>query len=434
LQGKLRCDILGGDLMKILRTSFLCLVLLLSLSVASVAGFADLYLTMECDSRANKADIFPDSIPHSGQTSAGPEIQSLPDVNNKSGPLPDAGWNKNCTFSNGRAVRAKLGMGPVYPYGKDSGNQQKWLSLWVDGAKVATRQEFECDREGRCDLMITVTETGFTLCRKTGSGSALPGSPSGSERRVVDDCLFTHNDRLSKARDPIEYPISGEPVPPVPGSFVTLYAKEPAFCEGFQKRSEPAAAHGDTGWYLLPPQEALLFGQNEIFARKPTHREPRFTVDMNNDGRPDTVVALYSRTQYRAGDIYFIYRSGVSPPDQLPVKPREDAEQVFAKTASRIYPHYWADFTDAYEKLLAGGQDEGQYTVRHAGAPWWDPHDLPVFRFRYCYLLPFRYKGVTYFLAVSREAEKMHWYAVLKPQPDDTVIEECLFQRVRERY
>lgn len=52
---------------------------------------------------------------------------------------------QDCTLKSGRIVRAKLGLGPVYPYGMGGSDPDKWISVWIDDAKVLSRLDIGCE-------------------------------------------------------------------------------------------------------------------------------------------------------------------------------------------------------------------------------------------------------------------------------------------------
>jgi hypothetical protein len=128
--------------------------------------------------------------------------------------------------------------------------------------------------------------------------------------------------------------------PPPAGSIVALFEKDKAFCHRFQRIPEGSGGHGDMSWNVLPPKEAeLLSGKISPYVSN-GHYE-RFKVDINNDGKDETVIALYSRTHYRDGDIYFVY-SG-NPVPELTVEGGyaiPEGESFYAKTANRVLPYY----------------------------------------------------------------------------------------------
>jgi hypothetical protein len=362
-------------------------------------------------------------------------------VNNRAEIVPYAVWNANvysvapqdCTLANGRTVRAKMGLGPVYPYGMGGADPSKWLSVWVDTAHVLSRTHFGCEDEGPCPLRIVVSTKGLEVCRR---GDASHLSPPNSSRNLAEHCAFTPNQQLSSARDVLEFPSPNETSRPTVGSLATLFATDTQFCSQFQLLSQPRGRPGDNLW----PRVGLPDGAETVEADASSSYEyagryQYYTFDINNDGQSDTVVGLHARSHYRDGDIYFVYAGNPVPKSVVENVGATRRELPYAKAATRILPHYWSDYAGADEQQLADkDKDDGAYAVKSVTTPWWDRNDTPIFYFRYWYLWPFRYKESTYFLTWSQEGNKQHWYTVLRPEPKYQVTEMCVFQVVQVRY
>ncbi len=345
--------------------------------------------------------------------------------NNKAEIVPYAVWNeqvyappKDCMLANGTKIRAKMGLGPVFPYGMGGGDPAMWLSIWINKAKVVSRYQYGCEDEGPCSVAFKVAKKRLYKC-------ALASSPdtngSGAAKKAAYKCTSKVIGKLTRTRDAIEYPLAGERKRPSPGSFETLFARDVEFCRQFS-----------SGTALPENSEEISSSTSSAYEYSGSYN--RLDFDINNDGNNDTVLALNSSTHYRDGDIYFIYADS-SVPAQEGQSKETSSESRYAKLATHILPHYWADYTNTQEKLLADkGDDDGAYELKNSKAPWWDKNDIPVFRFRYWHLAPFRHFGTTYFRTSSMEAGLMHWSVVLRPEPDYKVTEECVFQTVQEHY
>lgn len=346
--------------------------------------------------------------------------------NNKAEIVPYAVWNEDayspspqdCTLSNGTKIRVKMGLGPVFPYGMGGGDPAKWLSVWINKAKVISRFQFGCEDEGPCSSAFKVVGERLYTCALTPSpdndGSTL-------SKKAAYKCTAKPINNLAQTRDAIEYPLAEERKRPSSGSFVTLFARDKEFCRQFSNNT------------------ALPEGSEEIIPSSSSPYEysgsyNKLDFDINNDGGNDTVLVLNSSTHYRDGDIYFVY-SGSGVAVQKWQSQETSSESHYAKFAAHILPHYWEAYTNRREKLLAEkDDDDGAYELKNSKAPWWDRSDVPVFRFRYWHLAPFRHFGITYFRTNSMEAGLMHWSVVLRPEPDFKVTEECIFQTVQEHY
>lgn len=378
----------------------------------SHADYMDYHFRVNCDSVNNRAEIVPYAVWNANVYSAAPQ---------------------DCILASGRIIRAKMGLGPVYPYGMGGADPSKWLSVWVDKVQVLSHTNFGCGDEGPCSLRIVVTTKGLEVCRR-GESSEL--SQPDSSKKPEENCEFTPNEKLSTARDVLEFPSPNEKPRPPAGSLTTLFAKDKQFCSQFQLLSQPRGRPVDNIW----PRVGLPDSAEAIEADASSSYEyaggyQQYTFDINNDGKKDTVVGLHSRTHYRDGDIYFVYTGNTVPNPAVEKVGSTHSELAYAKSAARILPHYWSDYVGADEKQLADkDNDDGAYTVKSVTAPWWDSNDKPIFRFRYWYLWPFRYKQSTYFLTWSQEGDKQHWYNVLRPEPKYQVTEMCVFQVVQVKY
>ena len=367
----------------------------------SYADYMDYHFRINCDSANNLAEIVPYAVSNVKVYSAAPQ---------------------DCILTSGRIIRAKMGLGPVYPYGAGGADPSKWLSVWVNKAQVLRHANFGCDYEGQCSLRVVVTTKGMEVCyRSETSESSQPDSSKNSE----ENCEFTPNEKLSTTRDVLEFTALNEKQRPPAGSLAILFARDKQFCSQFPLLSQP---HG-----LPEGSEAIEADATSPYEYAGEYQQ--YTFDINNDGKKDTVIGLHSRTHYRDGDIYFVYTGTTVPSPVVEKVGATHSELAYAKSAARILPHYWSDYAGADEEQLADkDNDDGAYTVKSVTAPWWDSNDKPFFRFRYWHLWPFRYKQSTYFLTWSQEGDKQHWYTVLRPEPKYEVTEMCVFQVVQVKY
>lgn len=376
------------------------------------ADYLDYHFRISCDSAHDHAEIVPYAVADTDVYSIAPQ---------------------NCVFNNGRSIRVKMGLGPVYPYGMGGADPSKWLSVWLDKALVLSRINFGCVDEGPCALRIVVNAKGINVCL---GGEAESPSQQESSKKSKEQCEFTPNEKLSTTRDALEFPAPDERQRPSAGSLATLFARDAQFCNSFQLLSESRGRGFDNIWpYVGFPEGAKAIEPEASSLHEFSGDYAKYIFDINNDGKKETVIGLHSRNHYRDGDVYFVYSNNKVPIPSIngPESPR--SESGYAKSAMRILPQYWSDYAGTDERQLADNDtDEGSYTAKNAASPWWDIDDEPIFRFRYWYLWPFRYKKSTYFLTWSQERGKQHWYTVLRPEPDYRVTEMCIFQTVQVRY
>ncbi len=375
------------------------------------ADYLDYYFKLRCDSANNRAEIVTYAISNANFYSAEPQ---------------------DCVLSNGRTIRAKMGLGPVYPYGMGGSDPSKWLSVWVDRSHVLSRTHFDCyEGDAPCNLRVIVTAKGLKVCERKQQGSVISRNTS---RQSNELCDFTPNRKLSKSRDSLEFPLPNERVRPPAGSLTALYSKDNQFCRQFQLQSRPHGRPGDNIWPGVGlPNDAEAIEPDTPQPYESSESYQRYVFDINNDGTVETIVGLHWRSHMHDGDIYFVYADSKIPSPISESDSSAFSEQVHAKAAKRIIPHYWSDYNDRNEKQLAD-EGDGAYAVKSVSAPWWDEGNTPIFRFRYWYLWPFRHNQQTYFLTWSQEADKRHWYTVLRPDTDYHVTEMCVFQIVPVRY
>lgn len=397
-----------------MRSGISTVLLFFGLLSVSRADYMDYHFKVDCESRSNRAEIVPYAVWNTDVYSA---------------------VAQECVFSNGKTIRVKMGLGPVYPYGMGGADPSKWLSVWVDKAQVLSQTHFDCGDEGPCSIRVIVTVKGLEVCRRELPD---PLAQHDSSKQADERCEFTPNDKLSNTRDSLEFPLPNEKPRPAAGSLAILYSKDKQLCSQFQLLTKPRvrSSVGDNIW----PRIGL---PNDAESIEPDNSSPyeyaggyrHYSFDINNDRTNETIVGLHARTHYRDGDIYFVYSDGKVPTPAVEKVGSTRSELAYAKSAKRIIPHYWSDYVGKDEKQLAEKDlDDGAYEIKSVGAPWWDSNDKPIFRFRYWYLWPFRYKQSTYFLTWSQEADKQHWYTILRPDVNYQVTEMCVFQVVKERY
>lgn len=334
---------------------------------------------------------------------------------------------KDCTMSNGRTVRVKLGLGPVYPYGMGGADPEKWLSVWIDKAKVLSKIDIGCEEDGPCDTRVVVTNSGMSVCRKPAQVPFPSDQPE--QQGQKETCTLTLNKYLKKKRDILEYPRAGDPVPPAEGSFVTVYAKDQAFCRQFSAGSSESSTWGNRDSGVALPKAAAVVKSEGSLPYEYSGSYQRYSFDINNDGKTETVLGLHSRTHYRDGDVYFVLPGPISELPTESGKRKTDSEERYAGVAVRILPQHWVS-TKTPDPL----EVQEPYRFKASVTAWWDSDDHPMFETRYLYLMPFQFSGTTYFLSWSQQADAQHWVFVLRPRPDYSVEEACIFQFVRIRY
>lgn len=257
----------------------------------------------------------------------------------------------------------------------------------------------------------------------SGPSQARFPSDQPDQKEQKEKCTLTPNKILNKKRDILEFPRPGDRVPSAEGSFVTVYARDKAFCGQFKTgrtdwgNRDPGVALPDAA-SVVETKESLPYGSGGIYS-----------FDINNDGKIETVLGSHFRSHMYDGDAYSVL------PGPIPDLPNENDEsgggnlKQYTKGATQILPHHWVS-----SKTPDSMETDGDYRFKATAFAWWDPDDHPAFEIRYLYMMPFEFSGTTYFLSWSMQADAQHWVFVLHPLPDYSVEETCIFQFVRTRY
>lgn len=392
-----------------MRLSIAAIVLFTSIFSDAEADYMDYHFEVRCGSENNLAEIVPYAVWNTEVYSAAPQ---------------------DCVLASGRTIRVKMGLGPVYPYGMGGADPSKWLSVWVDKARVLSQIPFGCGDEGPCGLRIIVTAKDLTVCRREHPDALAQEAASGEPE---ERCELTSKDMLPTERDSLEFHSSNERARPPAGSLATLFAKEDDFCAQFPLVSMPNGRGMDN----RSPRIGLPNDAQPVEAAGsspyPAHYR-QYDLDIDNDGKNEVVVGFHSRGHYRDGDIYFVYADDKIPDPTVGKIGSTRTEIALAEAAKHIIPHDWSGRARAEGHSMEDYLGQGAYTLKTVDAPWWDRDDTPLFGSRYWYLWPFRYKQSTYFLTWSQEASKQHWYTILRPEPNHRVTEMCVFQTVPVRY
>lgn len=399
-------------------------MLLFGLCDPCSADFLDYHFKTDCQPQANRAVIAPHSIANTEVYSAAAQ---------------------DCRFSNGRTIRAKMGLGPLYPYGMNGGDPQKWLSVWVDHVRVLSRRGFDCSyMSGPCDLRVTVTEQGLEVCDIDLSALKAPADaeqpPAPGDLPVT--CHVIPNRELPKARDLIEFPLPGGRQRPPTGSLAVLLSKDKALCSQVRVSSEsdPLSRRDlddNKSPHVTLPKNARIIQPMDL-ERLPYEfmgQYRRYKFDANNDGIQDTVIGWHARTNARDGDSYFVYANGEPPqPEVTPLgKSGSESALAYAKSAKRILPFYWSNWPPRKRPV---GDDplDGDYQPKELLLPWWDKREIPKFKSRRLYLQPFRFRGSSHFLAWSMQEDVQHWQMIFRMYRNYRARLVCVFQIVPEWY
>lgn len=328
--------------------------------------------------------------------------------------IPEGIWNAptpfdqtaECTLKSGKTVRAKMGVGSTRPYGMNGGIPDLWLSVWINKVKIISKAYFSCDDEGPCSIKIVVDEKGVSVCRTI--------TPEGEneDQQKKETCETTAYTILPQDIDRIEYPQKGDKIPPKPGEVVEIYSKDKKICDCFQKKIS-----------------------EKNFSNESSLRNEISKFDFDNDGKDEDVIWHSAATHYRDGAVFFISRTGSLPKTKATNPLTGNRLYEYGQKADRIFPHYWAAIREGQENEFETIDNGGSFIFKGNYRLWWEPNNKFVGSLvRYMRITPEKIDNKTYLLMDSVESGNEGWYAILMPEPDDSVTEMCIFNRVSEHY
>jgi uncharacterized protein len=312
-----------------------------------------------------------------------------------------------CRFASGRSIRIKAGAYEPYPYGHCGADPGSFFSVWVDQKKIASRIVLR----GNC---------GFEFLVKAEMGSDTLNTCYMSMDGKLE-CSATRRAQSHK-RDVDEYPLRPVNKGPV-GSYVIEYAADSALCKGmlFGPKDDPNSPY----WHIAPPATATLF---EDGVQSPTGG-PRTKAlasrfDMDNDGKPDSVVAFQFDSRQRESSTFFARRADVAEKEVTDI----DTE-LLRKESYAVYPHMWGSCSGGFNR---DDWDDDNCTIplQHFA-----PHGRPfAYDIQSLTLYPFQNEKTTYFLGLGRHYLSESVAAVWEPLPRGKAREVCIFRRLVENY
>jgi hypothetical protein len=371
------------------------------MTLRSLAALQVYLVFMSWSGSARADDFYQHAVMNCAKKTVWAEITTHGTYNDD--PAPEG--VSDCVLPGFGPVRLKVGAGPVYAYGAGYGQATMFVSVWVKQAKVVSREKFKCGGEGKCELRIAVTLGGLRVCRKPGDGT------NDADSKQPESCTFQAWSDLSMQRDPLEYPIAGEPVRPPNYSVATILARDKKFCAGFVPSSPEArdielpagasvvepASRGNwewVGWYEF------------------------YDLDADNNGSLDRVVHLHARTHAYDADAMFLFSHSTVPEVKVGKMEETHSDAEYAKAADRVFPDSW------HEERA------------DIPAPWWNPEDAmstPHFKIG-GFFQPITLNGKTYIIWTTSVGVFQHWKTILEPRPDGSVITQCAFQRVQPEF
>ena len=366
---------------------YIIAIILLLASKLSFSDWLDYYIDMDCDAANSAATLVPRDIYN----------------------ILKKQRTAECDFKNGITIKAKFGIGRAYAYGQGGGDPAKWVSLWINKAKVLSRQRIGCFADGPCSMHFKLSENHLEICRLVPTYSDKYRAPT---IPTDFDCSRILYEYLNQAVDYIEYP-DEESQYPKPGTTNIFYSSNSAFCHKFIK----------DGKYEFPT-EAFSLRDEQTAEYEYAGNWGRLDADFNNDGNIDEAYVLHSRIGYNDGDSFFIFdkeKSTLSNWPNIDLKELEERKKY-------VFPNQWGSCNndagcsyDTYGHLALLAPDPGSLA-------------LPFFQIRYLRASPFILDNTLYMhLSSVREIDD-HITAILKPLPNGSAEHVCYFNRVRENY
>jgi hypothetical protein len=208
---------------------------------------------------------------------------------------------------------------------------------------------------------------------------------------------------------------------PPPGPVTIVVAKDPVLCSSMaQAKAAPGMLKN---WRIVPPvvppADAVsnLFDDRfpgiEVYPKSEFGRFSKSIIDIDNDGKPETVYGFHSVNRYRVGDIFF-----VSP-----------GPEVDAAWPQVSYKHFWDSNTYSFPHSAAKCvrdpcrfEDDTEFRISY------QEKGKPVsYRLRYLSVWPFIWRSSTYFLLFSAEPD-IRVSTVVRPRKGTDPEAICVFR------
>jgi uncharacterized protein len=319
---------------------------------------------------------------------------------------PDKRYDE-CRFASGRSIRVKVGAYEPYPYGHCGADPGSFFSAWVDQKKMASRVGLR----GNCGFEVLVkaevSRDTLNTCYMS-----MDGKLDCSSKRFA----------ISDQPDLEEYPLRPTNKGPI-GGYVTEYAADSALCKGmlFGPTDDPKSPY----WHIAPPMTATYFDDGvQQPSGGPTTKVLTSRFDMNNDGKPDSVVAFQFDSRQRESSTFFAHRANVSE------KEVTDIDAEFLRNGSfAVYPHNWGNCSGGFNR--DDWDDENCTIPLEHFAPRGRPFAYDI---QSLTLYPFQNGKTTYFLGLGRHYLSESVAAVWEPRPSGNAREVCIFRRSVENY
>lgn len=342
--------------------------------------------------------------------------------------LVPSGSVAECVYPSGTRVRVKVGEGEARPYGECGADPEVFATVWVNGRKVSSRQQFagRCMeyREGYQQPSFKImggTKTSVQKCatRKSAQGLVQEKDAMQPKREPLVVCV-DYPDISSYPIDRPEYPLPG--TNPLSVGAIELQTGRDEVCKVVQRELE-----ADFYTFSNYSQKVTLArpAWEDTDVELPTAlRGGRVSVfDFDNDGKLDRIFSRLYESNYMHGSVLL-----VQPGDSA--KTLSVGASLLDQTSL-----YLPCQMDKKSRAIADcpgfsqNADEAGYEI-----PGSSRAESVYFRGRYTSISPFIFRNTTYLGLSSYSYDTSNYVAIVKPLPARKFQPICLFRQVPENF
>jgi hypothetical protein len=301
-----------------------------------------------------------------------------------------------CTFSNGKKVRLKLGSGEAVPYGQCGASPASWFSLWVDEKKILSQYDYipTCLAESSLKS-IKVQDDAVEICEYNTTGSF-----ASLEIHKESFTCKTFNVGNSE-KDNNEYPTGKKKLPA--GTKILEYGSDDPLCQAFIKDD----------WHNT--QTTKIYSITWPFCG--ANNLTRDVVDIDNDG---SVEVLYSDSRWGRFEYTHIY---ILDKNEYAVSMLFDDLSGLNKFSKKYEEQCTSIMTElkkeTNETIPQSWAKDSKLILSQSGKTIDIPHEIS----------PVVYQGRTYLSFYSNDL-----WGLLEYKSNKEFEEKCLYSKIKENY
>lgn len=258
-----------------------------------------------------------------------------------------------CTLRDGTKLVVRSAEEQAFAYGMGGADPPGFFSLWIDGKKIVSREDFKPGYASDEPYYNTVFYAPGSLqrCLYPTSEDERYSGPDLSNVKALK-CETTPVDMAKFEQDPLE--MNGKWRAAI-GTISVSGSGDPAFCRRFIFPSEKykdvsAETYINVGPNWTPSKEVLAYlplhpdlplekDRASMTAYSPEGFDfDAAAFDFNNDGKTDTVVRLSAETHYFDGDIFLVKDNAVQPKAAAALAQEKSYEKWARQNAWAIVP------------------------------------------------------------------------------------------------